>query len=73
MTSEKKARTVVDLIPWDPESEEHVQRMFDQRVACGWKSSFVEKWKIRQREGMMTLQWVVCIFFLTAKNQSGSS
>jgi hypothetical protein len=49
----------VDLIPWDPESSEHVERMVQQRIACGWKYDVVEKWKPLQREGRIALQWVV--------------
>ena len=49
----------VDLVPWDPESPEHVERMVQQRIACGWKSEAVEKWKPWQREGRIALQWVV--------------
>lgn len=58
----KKPKTVVDLVPWDPESQDHVERMYHQRVACGWKSDYIEKWKELQREGKTTLQWVVCLF-----------
>ena len=53
------ARAKVNLIAWDPESPAHVERMFQQRVACGWNETYVEKWRGVQREGKMTLQWVV--------------
>jgi GNAT superfamily N-acetyltransferase len=54
------SRSQVILIPWDPDSEEHVQRLYDQRVACGWKSHFVEeKWRHLQRQSKMAIHWVV--------------
>ncbi|CZR53881.1 uncharacterized protein PAC_03763 [Phialocephala subalpina] len=53
------ARAKVNLIAWDPESPAHVERMFQQRVACGWNETYVKKWRGVQREGKMTLQWVV--------------
>jgi hypothetical protein len=59
----KSAPANVDLIPWDPESPEHVERMVQQRIACGWKDKEVGKWKRLQREGVIALQWVVCIEF----------
>ncbi|RAL60585.1 hypothetical protein DID88_009780 [Monilinia fructigena] len=49
----------VDLIPWDPDSPSHVSRLFNQRVACTWNSEFVEPWRERQRQGAITLQWIV--------------
>lgn len=49
----------VTLIPWDPESEEHSQRLYDQRIACGWKAEKVGRWKELQREGVMAIHWVI--------------
>ncbi|KAK0099599.1 hypothetical protein ONS95_013504 [Cadophora gregata] len=49
----------VILIPWDPDSPAHIDRMYEQRVACGWKSEQVESWRELQRSGKFTLQWVV--------------
>lgn len=54
------SKSKVILIPWDPDSEEHVHRLYDQRIACGWKSDLVEeKWRHLQREGKMAIHWVV--------------
>jgi hypothetical protein len=53
------ARAKVNLIAWDPESLAHTERMVQQRVACGWKQDYIEQWRVLQREGKMTLQWVV--------------
>lgn len=55
----KSKFSAVDLIPWDPESPEHVERMIEQRIACGWKQEAVKSWKAWQNEGKMALQWVV--------------
>jgi hypothetical protein len=55
------AKAKVRLIAWDPESPAHTERMFQQRVACGWKQDYVNQWKMLQREGDMALQWVVSL------------
>lgn len=47
------------LIPWDPDSPEHVDRLVQQRIACGWKREYVENWQDQQREGKIGLHWVV--------------
>ncbi|KAI8948545.1 hypothetical protein F4801DRAFT_604347 [Xylaria longipes] len=47
------------LIPWDPDSQEHVDRMRLQRIACGWKVEEVEGWRDPQRKGDIGLHWVV--------------
>jgi hypothetical protein len=53
----------VVLVPWDPDSEEHVERLFGQRIACGWKSDYVQKWRKLQREGQVAFHWVVSFFY----------
>ena len=57
----------IELVPWDASSEEHVKRMFDQRVACGWKEDEVEEWRGRQTNGTRFMYWIVsiviCFFF----------
>ena len=45
----------IELIPWDPESMEHVERLYNQRVACEWNSNLVETWRAKQREGKKTI------------------
>jgi len=49
----------VVLIPWDPESPEHCQRLRLQRVACGWKMEKIQAWRKYQREGKMSIHWAV--------------
>ncbi|KAI1420664.1 hypothetical protein F5Y12DRAFT_105189 [Xylaria sp. FL1777] len=49
----------VCLIPWDPDSQDHVDRMKLQRIACGWKVEQVDSWKDPQRKGQAGLHWVV--------------
>ncbi|KAI0204653.1 hypothetical protein F4808DRAFT_414466 [Astrocystis sublimbata] len=51
--------TPVYLIPWDPDSQEHVDRMKLQRIACGWKVDEVEGWREPQRKGLVGIHWVV--------------
>ena len=58
-------RSEVDLIAWDPDSKEHVERLYRQRVACGWKQDMIEKWRGLQREGKMAIQWVVSWFLVS--------
>jgi hypothetical protein len=57
VTSPKSAKVI--LVPWDPDSTEHAQRLYDQRVACGWKQEKIELWRALQREGKMAIHWVV--------------
>ncbi len=56
----KKRRSII-LIPWDPDSPEHIHRMVKQRIACGWKQDYVEGWRDQQREGKIGLHWIVSI------------
>lgn len=55
----KSSKPQVQLIPWDPTSPEHVQRLVQQRIACGWDHEAVEGWKAAQESGKFNLQWVV--------------
>lgn len=49
------------LIPWDPTSPEHVERLVQQRIACGWDSECVESWRKAQESGKLNNQWIVSI------------
>lgn len=50
----------VELVPWDHDSSEHIERMYLQRLGCGWRSEEVrEKWTQLGREGTKTLYWIV--------------
>ncbi|KAI4595179.1 hypothetical protein KJ359_007155 [Pestalotiopsis sp. 9143b] len=49
----------VTLIPWDPESADHVERLRLQRIACGWKVQQVDNWRDSQRSGDIGMHWVV--------------
>ncbi|KFY29155.1 hypothetical protein V493_02510 [Pseudogymnoascus sp. VKM F-4281 (FW-2241)] len=51
----------VALIPWDPESPEHSERLYQQRVACTWKMDKIETWRKYQREGKMSIHWIVLL------------
>ena len=55
----KKAYDKVELIPWDPVDEKQFQRMYDQRVACGWRHDEVEGWKEKMLNGQKFLYWIV--------------
>lgn len=50
------------LVPWDPESPEHVARLVEQRVQCGWNQELVEKkWRDKQRSGHKCIYWIVSL------------
>lgn len=53
------ANPQIVLLPWDPESPEHVDRLYQQRIACGWNKQAVEGWRELQRAGKIALHWVV--------------
>ena len=55
---EAQNRQVI-LLPWDPDSAEHVERLYQQRTVCGYNMERVEGWRGLQRAGKMALQWVV--------------
>ncbi|TAQ84580.1 hypothetical protein B7494_g7097 [Chlorociboria aeruginascens] len=63
----------ITLLPWDPKSPAHVKRLFEQRVACGWKSHMIEPWRQWQREGKMALQWITFASSSTTKDIQLSS
>lgn len=51
------------LIPWDPDSPDHINRMKQQRIACGWKVDDVDSWAELQRLGKIGLHWIVSGLF----------
>lgn len=56
------SRAKVELIPWDPKSPDHVTRMIDQRIACGWASDLVPQWQENQRTGFKCIYWLVSFY-----------
>jgi hypothetical protein len=54
-----KLKAEITLIPWDPDSPAHVERLYQQRIACGWNKDAVESWRDMQRAGQMAIQWIV--------------
>ncbi|KAE9381843.1 hypothetical protein N431DRAFT_320565 [Stipitochalara longipes BDJ] len=49
----------VQLIPWDPASPEHVERLVQQRITCGWDSEAVPSWIEKQVSAVFNLSWLV--------------
>lgn len=46
----------IDLVPWDYDCPAHVERMFTQRLACGWRSEEVRpKWVEKSQARKKTL------------------
>ncbi|KAF5674971.1 hypothetical protein FHETE_2722 [Fusarium heterosporum] len=46
------------LIPWDPQSPDHVDRIYEQRVQCGWDKQMVEGWREKQTSGSKSIFWI---------------
>lgn len=53
------AQEKVCLVPWDPEDEQQYQRMYDQRIGCGWREGEVDEWRQKQLGGTKVLYWIV--------------
>ncbi|KAI7765278.1 hypothetical protein LZL87_009807 [Fusarium oxysporum] len=54
------AKPTVTLIPWDPSSPEHVRRMVEQRIICGWQASIVPTdWKDGHINGTKCVYWII--------------
>ncbi|KAI1763660.1 hypothetical protein GGR53DRAFT_497035 [Hypoxylon sp. FL1150] len=49
----------IELVPWDHMSPEHVQRMYDQRVACGWREKEVPLWVEAAKRGGKGFYWAL--------------
>ncbi|RSL73887.1 hypothetical protein CEP54_000296 [Fusarium duplospermum] len=47
------------LIPWDPSNGAHFKRMYDQRVACGWRYEEVEEWRSKMLKSQKFLYWII--------------
>ncbi|KAF4955664.1 hypothetical protein FGADI_4357 [Fusarium gaditjirri] len=53
-------KPAVTLVPWDPNSPEHVERMVEQRIICGWQASIVPtEWKDEHINGTKCLYWII--------------
>jgi hypothetical protein len=63
------SKAQIVLIPWDPDSPEHVERLYQQRIACGWNKQAVEGWRVLQRAGKIALQWVVSPLFELSRDK----
>ncbi|KAJ8066630.1 hypothetical protein OCU04_005678 [Sclerotinia nivalis] len=59
MAPANSSKPEIELIPWDPTSPEHVERLVQQRVACGWDDEYVESWRKTQESGKLNIQWIV--------------
>lgn len=59
MGSRETARAGIALIPWDPASDAHAERMVTQRHACGWDAELVPTWRTKVAKGEKLLFWIV--------------
>lgn len=56
----KPARVTAGLVPWDPESPDHINRLIEQRIDCGWDKDKPDgPWKKAQLEGRKCIYWIV--------------
>lgn len=53
------ATAEIALIPWDPASDVHADRMTAQRHACGWDADQVPYWRKKVAAGDKLLFWIV--------------
>ncbi|KAK0111119.1 hypothetical protein ONS95_001495 [Cadophora gregata] len=53
------SKNFMSVIPWDPTSEQHFQRLQQQRISCGWGVENVSDWGTEQLEGKRVLCWLV--------------
>lgn len=68
----------IALIPWDPASDAHAERMTTQRHACGWDVDQVPYWQKKVAAGDKLLFWIVLSGRgdeeeLLAKHRAGST
>ncbi|PSK33429.1 E3 ubiquitin-protein ligase ubr1 [Elsinoe australis] len=59
----------VELIPWNFEDKEHLQRIEDQRLALGWFPDFSEVWKEKYAQGRRFMYWIVLSEYLSSKDE----
>lgn len=53
-------KSQIELVPWDSESPNHLDRLVEQRVQCGWHEGKVKtSWRDEQREGTKCIYWIV--------------
>ncbi|KAL7937938.1 hypothetical protein V8C35DRAFT_330081 [Trichoderma chlorosporum] len=58
-----------ELIPFDPSSEAHCARLYEQRVACSWDHDLVEEWREKARKGEKCLFWIRISDDVAAKDE----
>ncbi|KAI1393349.1 uncharacterized protein F4822DRAFT_9312 [Hypoxylon trugodes] len=49
----------VDLIPWDQKSAGQVNRLYEQRLACGWDAEEVPSFVESVKQGEKVFYWIV--------------
>lgn len=53
-------KATIKLVPWDPESDSHIQRLVEQRKACGWAAEQVPQlWRDAHLAGTKCIWWIV--------------
>ncbi|KAI0489892.1 hypothetical protein F4859DRAFT_171006 [Xylaria cf. heliscus] len=58
----------IEIIPWDHSSPEHVNCMYNQRVACGWRADEVPEWVECAKRGGRMFYWAVLAEDLPDRN-----
>lgn len=62
----KVTREKVRLVPFDSGSEAHAERLYHQRVACGWGEGNLDAWREAHEAGRKGFWWLVSGFPLSA-------
>jgi hypothetical protein len=53
----------ITLIPWDSQSEAHVEWLVKQRVECSWHQGKVRtEWIDEQQKGIKCIFWIVSFY-----------
>ncbi|KAK8009899.1 hypothetical protein PG990_008864 [Apiospora arundinis] len=60
LPSPDHAKATVNMVPWDAESQEHVEMLIKHRLACRWDDDKVAgPWRQAQREGKKCIFWLI--------------
>ncbi|PMD40343.1 hypothetical protein L207DRAFT_582553 [Hyaloscypha variabilis F] len=51
-------KNFIEVIPWDPKSASHVERLRQQRMVCGWGVENVDNWRDQQLAQQKLLLWL---------------
>ncbi|GAA5923472.1 uncharacterized protein JCM15063_003659 [Sporobolomyces koalae] len=50
---------LIQLIPFEPDNDIHVETLIQQRILCGWAVESVEAWREQARRQVKGLYWIM--------------